>query len=92
MGSGITYVFCITSIFQLYIYILEERKPHPFNSLQGGGAMAAIRQKLNKTFLDGKISNKDKFEFLNLIESGKLSKYELTKELMFLDLIDAMPT
>ena len=54
--------------------------------------MAMIRQKLNKAFLDGKISNKDRFEFLDLIESGKLSKYELAKELMFLDLIDVMPT
>ena len=53
--------------------------------------MAVIRQKLNKAFLEGKISNKDRFEFLDLIESGKLSKAELTKELMFLDLIDAMP-
>ena len=78
--------------FSVIYNILEERKPHPFNSLQGGGAMAAIRQKLNKAFLDGKISNKDRFEFLDLIESGKLSKYELAKELMFLNLIDAMPT
>lgn len=54
--------------------------------------MATIRQKLNKAFLDDKISNKDRFEFLDLIESGKLSKYELAKELMFLDLIDAMPS
>lgn len=54
--------------------------------------MTMIRQKLNKAFLDGKISNKDRFEFLDLIESGKLSKYELVKELLFLDLIDAMPT
>ena len=54
--------------------------------------MAMIRQKLNKAFLDGKISNKDRFEFLDLIESGKLSKVELAKELMFLDLIDVMPT
>ncbi len=54
--------------------------------------MAMIRQKLNKAFLDGKISNKDRFEFLDLIESGKLSKTELAKELMFLDLIDAMPS
>ena len=53
--------------------------------------MAAIRQKLNKAFLDGKISNKDKFEFLDLIESGKLSRTELAKELMFLTLIDVMP-
>ena len=54
--------------------------------------MAMIRQKLNKAFLDGKISNKDRFEFLDFIESGKLSKVELAKELMFLDLIDVMPT
>ena len=54
--------------------------------------MAMIRQKLDKAFLDGKISNKDRFEFLDLIESGKLSKAELAKELMFLDLIDVMPT
>ena len=54
--------------------------------------MAVICQKLDKAFMEGKISNKDRFEFLDLIESGKLSKYELTKELMFLDLIDAMPT
>ena len=50
-----------------------------------------IRQKLDEAFLDGKISNKDRFEFLDLIESGKLSKVELAKELMFLCLIDAMP-
>ena len=78
--------------FSVIYNILEERKPHPFSSLQGGGAMATIRQKLNKAFLDDKISNKDRFEFLDLIESGKLSKYELAKELMFLDLIDAMPS
>lgn len=54
--------------------------------------MTMIRQKLNKAFLDGKISTEDWFEFLDLIESGKLSKVELAKELMFLDLIDAMPT
>ena len=53
--------------------------------------MATIRQKLNEAFLDGKISNKDRFEFLDLIESGKLSKIELAKELMFLHLIDIMP-
>lgn len=53
--------------------------------------MAMIRQKLNKAFKDGKISNKDRFEFLDLIESGKLSKLELAKELMFLALIDVMP-
>ena len=53
--------------------------------------MAMIRQKLDKAFLDGKISNKDRFEFLDLIESGKLSKLELAKELIFLNLIDAMP-
>ena len=53
--------------------------------------MAMIRQKLDEAFLDGKISNRDKFEFLDLIESGKLSKIELAKELMFLYLIDAMP-
>ena len=53
--------------------------------------MAVIRQKLNKAFLEGKISNKDRFEFLDLIESGKLSNAELAKELMFLDLIDTMP-
>lgn len=53
--------------------------------------MAAIRQKLDEAFMEGKISNKDRFEFLDLIESGKLSKVELAKELMFLCLIDAMP-
>ena len=53
--------------------------------------MAMIRQKLDKAFLDGKISNKDRFEFLDLIESGKLSKLELAKELIFLNLIDVMP-
>ena len=53
--------------------------------------MAMIRQKLDKAFLDGKISNKDRFEFLDLIESGKLSKLEFAKELIFLNLIDAMP-
>ena len=53
--------------------------------------MAAIRQKLDKAFMEGKISNKDRFEFLDLIESGKLSKVELAKELMFLCLIEAMP-
>ena len=54
--------------------------------------MTMIRQKLDKAFLDGKISNKDRFEFLDLIESGKLSKLELAKELIFLNLIDVMPT
>ena len=54
--------------------------------------MAAIRQKLNEAFLDGKISNKDRFEFLDLIESGKLSETELIKELTFLYLIDIMPS
>lgn len=53
--------------------------------------MAAIRQKLDKAFMEGKISNKDRFEFLDLIESGKLSKAELAKELTFLYLIDIMP-
>ena len=53
--------------------------------------MSSIRQKLNKAFFEGKISNKDRFEFLDLIESDKLSKSELEKELLFLDLIDAMP-
>ena len=53
--------------------------------------MAVIRQKLNKAFFDGKISNKDRFEFLDLIESGKLSEAELIKELTFLYLIDVMP-
>ena len=77
--------------FSVINNILEERKPHPFSSLQGGGVMAMIRQKLDEAFLDGKISNRDKFEFLDLIESGKLSKAELAKELMFLYLIDAMP-
>ena len=51
--------------------------------------MAVIRQKLDEAFLDGKISNKDRFEFLDLIESGKLSKAELAKELTYL--IDVMP-
>ena len=53
--------------------------------------MAIIHEKLNKAFKDGKISNKDRFEFLDLIESDKLSKLELAKELMFLTLIDVMP-
>ena len=54
--------------------------------------MAIIRQKLDQAFKDGKISNKDRFEFIELIESGKLSKLELAaKELMFLTLIDVMP-
>lgn len=53
--------------------------------------MAIIHEKLNKAFKDGKISNKDRFEFLDLIESGKLSRTELAKELMFLALIDVMP-
>ena len=53
--------------------------------------MAVISQKLDQAFKDGKISNKDRFEFLDLIESGKLSKLELAKELMFLTLIDVMP-
>lgn len=53
--------------------------------------MAIIHEKLNKAFTDGKISNKDRFEFLDLIESGKLFKLELAKELMFLTLIDVMP-
>ena len=39
--------------------------------------MAVIHQKLDEAFLDGKISNKDRFEFLDLIKSGKLSKVEL---------------
>ena len=77
--------------FSVINNILEERKPHPFNSLQGSDVMVAIRQKINKAFLDGKISNKDRFEFLDLIESGKLFKVELAKELMFLYLIDIMP-
>jgi hypothetical protein len=53
--------------------------------------MAVVRQKLNEAFLDGKISNGDRFEFLDLIESGKLSEAELIKELTFLYLIDVMP-
>ena len=53
--------------------------------------MAIIRQKLDDAFNKGKISNKDRFEFIELIESGKLSKLELAKELMFLTLIDIMP-
>ena len=53
--------------------------------------MATIRQKLDEAFLDGKISNRDKFEFLDLIESGKLSKAELIKQLTFLYFIDIMP-
>lgn len=91
MGSGITCVFCKTYIFHLLYNILEERKPHPFSSLQGGGVMATIRQKVDEAFMEGKISNKDRFEFIDLINSGKLSKAELAKELMFLYLIDAMP-
>ena len=50
--------------------------------------MAIIRQKLDDAFNKGKISNKDRFEF---IEPGKFSKLELEKELMFLALIDIMP-
>ena len=53
--------------------------------------MATIRQKLDEAFLEGKISNRDRFEFLDLIESGKLSKAELIKKLIFLYLIDIMP-
>lgn len=53
--------------------------------------MATIRQKVDEAFMEGKISNKDRFEFLDLINSGKLSNVELAKELMFLYLIDAMP-
>ena len=53
--------------------------------------MAMIRQKVDKAFMEGKISNRDRFEFLDLINSGKLSKVELAKELMFLHLIDIMP-
>ena len=33
--------------------------------------MAVIRQKIDEAFMEGKISNKDRFEFLDLIESGK---------------------
>ena len=90
MGSGITCVFYI-NYFSVIYNNLEERKPHPFNSLQGSDVMTAIRQKLDEAFLEGKISNRDRFEFLDLINSGKLSKAELAKELMFLCLIDAMP-
>ena len=53
--------------------------------------MVAIRHKIDEAFMEGKISNKDRFEFLDLIESGKLSKAELIKELTFLYLIDIMP-
>ena len=53
--------------------------------------MAIIHEKLDKAFKDGKISNKDRFEFLDLNESGKLSKLELAKELMFLAFIYVMP-
>ena len=53
--------------------------------------MATIHQKVDAAFMEGKISNKDRFEFIDLINSGKLSKAELAKELMFLYLIDAMP-
>ena len=85
-------MLCPPFIFFLVINnILEERKPHLFNSLQGGGVMATIRQKLDEAFLEGKISNRDRFEFLDLINSGKLSKAELAKELTFLYLIDIMP-
>ena len=90
MGSGITCVFYI-NYFSVIYNILEERKPHLFSSLQGGGVMATIRQKVDKAFMEGKISNRDRFEFLDLINSGKLSNVELAKELMFLYLIDAMP-
>ena len=92
MGSGKTCVFCKTYIFQFIYNNLEERKPHLFSSLQGGGVMATIRQKVDEAFMEGKISNKDRFEFLDLIESDKLSKAELAKELMFLCLINDMPT
>lgn len=54
--------------------------------------MAMIRQKVDKAFMEGKISNRDRFEFLDLINSGKLSNVELAKELMFLYLIDVMPS
>ena len=91
MGSGITYVFCITSIFQLYIISLKRENLIHLTLFKEVNPMAVIRQKLDKAFMEGKISNKDRFEFLDLIESGKLSKIELAKELMFLDLIDAMP-
>ena len=53
--------------------------------------MAIIRQKLDDAFNKGKISNKDRFEFIALIEFSKLSKLELAKELMFLTFIDVMP-
>ena len=91
MGSGITYVFCITSIFQLYIISLKRENLIHLALFKEVNLMAMIRQKLDKAFLDGKISNKDRFEFLDLIESGKLSKLELAKELIFLNLIDVMP-
>ena len=77
--------------FLCYINILEERKPQLFSSRQGGGVRATIRQKLDEAFLEGKISNRDRFEFLDLIESGKLSKAELIKKLIFLYLIDIIP-
>ena len=84
-------MFLYKSYFLVIYNILEERKPHPFNSLQGGEPNGCYSPKLDQAFKDGKISNKDRFEFLDLIESGKLSRTELAKELMFLTLIDVMP-
>ena len=91
MGSGITCVFYKTYIFQLYIISLKRENLIHLTLFKEVNLMAAIRQKLDKAFMEGKISNKDRFEFLDLIESGKLSKVELAKELMFLHLIDVMP-
>ena len=91
MGSGITCVFCKTYIFQLYIITLKRENLIHLALFKEVNLMAVIHQKLDEAFLDGKISNKDRFEFLDLIESGKLSKAELAKELMFLYLIDIMP-
>ena len=84
-------MFFVKLTFSVIYNNLEERKPHPFNSLQGGGVIDMIRQKVDKAFMEGKISNRDRFEFLDLINSGKLSKAELAKELTFLYLIDIMP-
>ena len=91
MGSGITSIFYITSIFQLYIISLKRVNLIHLTLFKEVNQMAVISQKLDQAFKDGKISNKDRFEFLDLIESGKLSKLELAKEVMFLTLIDVMP-
>ena len=83
--------FVKLTFFKLYIISLKRENLIHLTLFKEVNLMAAIRQKLDKAFMEGKISNKDRFEFLDLIESGKLSKVELAKELMFLCLIDAMP-